>query len=102
MKLRLILASVALCAVLCAGMLTGCGNDTSTDGTDTTTREEVAGGTLEKPEAVTGEGKETLNWDELYKDMTPEEIAQFEKDLDDLGWTKEDLENLLGYGDEDE
>lgn len=94
----------ALCAVLCIGMLAGCDLAASSGSAETTASktDEVVGGTLEKPAPVTGEGKETLNWDELYKDMTPEEIAEFEKDLADLGWTKEDLENLLGYGEDDE
>ncbi len=95
-----VVIAAAIAIVICFCIFSG---DSNKDGGASETKTEYTGTgeTLAKvPDVGTGTGdaaKPGLDWDELYKDMTPEEIAQFEQDLKDLGWTKEDIENLLYY-----
>ncbi len=100
MKLRIFTLVLAL--VLCAGIFVGCGKDDK-DGADpavTGSEYTGTGETIKLPE-VTGDQKSDIDafYEEQYKEMTPDEIAQFEQDLKDLGITKEELFNLMYYSD---
>lgn len=104
-KKRIVILALAL--VLCVGMLIGCnggngGNDAASGTTTAGTRTPGTGETLVLPEVTAEEGAETTFdidafYEEQYAQMTPEEIAQFEQDLIDLGITKEELASLLFY-----
>lgn len=97
---------LALALVLCAGVLMGCsdGADKGSAGGSTAagTRTPGTGETLVLPEVTMDENAATTFdidkfYEEQYAKMTPEEIAQFEQDLIDLGITKEEFASLLFY-----
>lgn len=99
MKIKIFALVLAL--VLCAGSLAGCSKDGG-DGAETSVSVSEytgTGGTLELPEVTGGDADIEAFYEEQYKNMTPEEIAQFEQDLKDLGITKEELFNLMYYSD---
>ncbi|MBE6707785.1 MAG: hypothetical protein E7578_00910 [Ruminococcaceae bacterium] len=106
MKIRFI--ALALVFVLTAGMLIACSKDDNggknDDAKATGSEYTGTGETLELPEVTfdTASGdKPDIDafYEEQYKNMTPDEIAQFEQDLRDLGITKEELFNLMYYSD---
>lgn len=100
MKFRIIAVVMAL--VLCFGILCACDNN---DGDDkevvTGSKYTGTGETLDLPEVEiptdAGDVKSAMDkfYEEQYADMTPEEIAQFEQDLVDLGMTKEEFYSLM-------
>lgn len=100
MNKRIIIAVMAF--VLCLGILCGCGSEgddakeTATAVPYTGTGETLAIPDIEVPEeSGTGMSEMDKFFEEQYADMTPEEIAQFEQDLKDLGMTKEQFYSLM-------
>ena len=106
MKFRII--AVALALVLCIGVLCACGNDEGENKEVVTgSKYTGTGETLDLPHidipeehSTDDEGKSAMDkfYEEQYAGMTPEEIAQFEQDLKDLGMTKEEFYSLMFYG----
>lgn len=87
-------SAFAIAAVMCAAALVACGDKKDkADGTEAGTTSVAT--TAEKKPVVTGSDRLTI--EDLYGDMTEEEIAQFYKDLEDLGMTTDDIINML-YG----
>lgn len=80
--------AVALVLAMTAMVFVACGEDKKNDTVVTTTAEKVEQGT----------GPKVTGIEDLYGDMTPEEISQFYQDLEDLGMTTDDIFNML-YGD---
>lgn len=105
MKFRII--TLALALVLCVGILCGCSKDGEenkeavTGSKHTGTGETISLPDIEVP-TETGTGLSGMDkfYEEQYANMTPDEIAQFEQDLVDLGMTKEDFYSLIYAGGE--
>ena len=100
MKLRIVIIAMAL--VLSLGILCACsGDDGDAKETVTGSAYTGTGDTLSLPDISvpehTGTGKSDMElfYEEQYAQMTPEEIAQFEQDLKDLGLTKEQFYSLM-------
>jgi len=102
-NIKVKISAAMLVVILCAGIFCGCGNDDKkTEGSEsaavTTNGVAVTGETLTIPEiSVPDEAKSEMDkfFEEQYAEMTPEEIAQFEQDLVDLGMTKEEFYSLI-------
>lgn len=95
-NIMLRLSAVLLALVMCLGMLVACGSDDKAKGDAKET--ETSQITEATEETSTGDGTTTtgtIKIEDLYGDMTEEEIAQFHQDLEDLGMTVDEFLGLL-------
>ncbi len=90
------LGAVLLALVVCLTVFAACGSDDKAKGDVKGT--ETSQVTEETEKTSTGDGTTTtgtIKIEDLYGDMTEEEIAQFHQDLEDLGMTVDEFLGLL-------
>ena len=78
--------AVVLVLAMTAVVFIACGDEKNGSDNTTTTAAALQNGTNPK---ITG-------IEDLYGDMTPAEISQFYQDLEDLGYTTDDILEMLG------